>query len=53
MNPEYFIKTNDAIGSIRQSLANKTSPPKILWKAKNLPEDIQRYIHLLAQELPK
>jgi endonuclease III len=51
MPDEYFIKTNDAIGSIRQSLANKSSQHILLKKCNYLPEDIRWYIKQLAKEV--
>jgi endonuclease III len=34
MNPDYFIKSNDAIGSIRQTLATKKEAAQLLRRAK-------------------
>jgi endonuclease III len=43
----YFIKTNDAIGSIRQSLADKTKKLSILNSCQSLPDDIRILIECL------
>jgi endonuclease III len=47
MDPSYFIPTNDAIGAIRQTLANHHSRKVILWHAKKLPEEVYQLITAL------
>jgi endonuclease III len=45
--PDYYIKTNDTIGSIRQSLADKEKRHRVLRQAKKLSPDLQNMITLL------
>jgi hypothetical protein len=47
MNPDYFIKSNDAIGSIRQTLAIKKDAAQLLRRAKEMGND--RLLFLLAE----
>jgi endonuclease III len=47
MDPSYFIVTNDVIGSIRQTLANKRSRKVILYHAKKLPDHVFQLIQQL------
>jgi endonuclease III len=48
MDLSYFIKTNDAIGSIRQTLADKSKKHRLIRLAKNsLPSDILQLVLLL------
>lgn len=49
MPPEYFIKTNDTIGSIRQSIAEKSKTKRILRLANQLPPDIKQLILSLSK----
>jgi endonuclease III len=47
MPPSYFIKTNDAIGSIRQALADNKKKHTVLRKANQLPLEIKELVKLL------
>jgi endonuclease III len=51
MDPSYFIKTNDVIGSLRQTLANYKNRKEILRHArKQLPSHV---LELLVKLIPK
>jgi endonuclease III len=49
MPPDYFIKTNDAIGSIRQSLARNVSKRTLLFQAKRQSPELKELIFALAE----
>ena len=47
MESTYFIKTNDAIGSIRQALADKKKKKPLLTKANRQPKETKDLIYAL------
>jgi endonuclease III len=47
MDPKYFIATNDAIGSIRQTLAEKSKRKGLLHHAKSLPQHVRELVEAL------
>ena len=48
MESSYFIMANDAIGSIRQALADKKKKKKLLTKANRQPKEIRDLIYALV-----
>jgi endonuclease III len=53
MPPDYFIKTNDAIGSIRQTLAHQPGKGILLRACRHLPDDVRWYVRKLTEKPDK